>query len=306
MTIYLHCGAHKTASQFTKKFLQINEKLFNLNGIGLHLDKFFEQKEVSATDIIKLVEQDQKNGYQHTFISEDANIIGLMPGLFTAKKSCFFAPRSIAKFTEQISQLNQKYQIKFLLCVRQQDSYIESCYKFRKTSGAAYSFKYFMSKVQEMNLSWFDLIETVAQQIGQENCFVTPYELLKESEFEFISTFLKPILTIDQENVTFPQAQNLGASELAMSVINYFDHQFPEIPGKHRREILSLFKQHQSHESSKKIKRDKTNYLSSQDRREILAKYAQSNQKLFTNYTSFPPNYYDCKLLEPANLELAR
>ena len=305
MTIYIHCGAHKTASQFTKEFLRTNRELFNLNGIGIHLDKFYARKEVSATKIIELVEQNLQNNYQHTVISEDANVIGLMPGIFTAKKQNFFDPKSIMKFSNAIDQVHQKYEIKFLMCVRQQDSYIESCYKFRKAHGATYSFEYFMDKSHEINFSWFNIIDTVAQHIGQKNCIVTPYELLKKSQSEFISTFLKPILEIDCLQVVFPHPRNLGASELLMSVINYFDQEFSEIPVQHRQKILSIIRQYKSSRSSKISKSSKISLLSDLDRRNILDKYALDNQKLFAKYIPvLPTNYYDYEFLDKASLEL--
>lgn len=291
MTIYFHCGAHKTASQFVREFFCTNQALFNVHSINLHIDKFRGRKKVTAEEIIDLAEQDRQNDFQHTVISEDANIIGLMPGLFTAKKPNFFSHESIAKFCQLISAVHQKYQTKFLLCVRRQDTYIESCYKFRKARGAKYSFESFLDTIQKIDLSWFEVINTVAEHIGQQNCIATPYELLKRSQYEFISTFLRPILTIEPSKVLLPPPKNLGASELAMAVISYFDREFPEIPGKHRKQIISTIEKYQSKN------RDKSSLLSDLERKNILRKYAASNRQLFANFTSFIPlDYYHNKL----------
>ncbi|MCC0177243.1 hypothetical protein I4641_09665 [Waterburya agarophytonicola K14] len=286
MTIYLHCGGHKTASSFMKMFLRKNKALFEAQRIAIHLDEF-RDREVTPEDIIKLAEQDYQNDYQQIIISEDANIIGLMPGIFQPGDRGFFNTNSILKFSNLIARVNQKYSTKFLLCVRRQDSYLESCYKFRKTHGAKYSWEYFLDKVQKTNISWYDVVNAVAGYIGKENCMITPYELLKKSQQEFITTFFRSIISIDSERVIIPPPNNQGASELIIETIDYFDRNFSEIPAKHRKEILSIIKKYQVKSASK------TSLLSEKSKDEILKKYADSNQKLFSNYIFYlPTNYY--------------
>ena len=157
MTIYLHCGGHKTASSFMKMFLRKNQELFAEQKIAIHLDRF-RDRDISASDIIELAEQDYQNNYQQIIISEDANIIGLMPGIFRANDRNFFHPNSILKFANLISKVNEKYPTKFLLCVRQQDSYLESCYKFRKINGAKYSLDEFLKQVEEFDISCINYV----------------------------------------------------------------------------------------------------------------------------------------------------
>ena len=287
MTIYLHCGGHKTASSFMKMFLRKNKALFEAQSIAVHLDEF-RDREITAEDIIKLAEKDYQNNYQQIIISEDANIIGLMPGIFQSGDRGFFNTNSILKFANLIARVNQKYAIEFLLCVRRQDTYLESCYKFRKTHGAKYSLEYFLDKVEKINVSWYDLVNAIAGYIGKENCLVTPYELLKKSQPEFIATFFRSVLNIDLNKVIIPPPNNQGASGLMMATIDYFDNKFSDIPAKHRKEILAIIKKYQVKNTSK------TSLLSEKEKNEILQKYATSNQKLFSQYIRYlPDNYYD-------------
>ena len=287
MTIYLHCGGHKTASSFMKMFLRKNKALFEAQKIAVHLDNF-RDREVTAEDIIKLAKKDYQNNYQQIIISEDANIIGLMPGIFQVGDRNFFNTNSILKFANLIARVNQQFPTKFLLCVRRQDTYLESCYKFRKTHGAKYSLERFLNKVEKINVSWYDLVNAVASYIGKENCLVTPYELLKKSQSEFISTFFSKITQIDLKQVIVPPPNNQGASELMMATIDYFDNKFTEIPNKHRQEILAIIKKHQAKNAIK------SSLLSAKDKNKILQKYATSNQKLFSNYIQYlPADYYD-------------
>ena len=287
MTIYLHCGGHKTASSFMKMFLRKNKALFEAQKIAVHLDEF-RDREVSAVDIIKLVEKDYQNNYQQIIISEDANIIGLMPGIFQVGDRNFFHTNSILKFANLIAQVNQKYTTKFLLCVRRQDTYLESCYKFRKTHGAKYSLEHFLNKLEKINVSWYDLLNAVSSYIGKDNCLVTPYELLKESQSEFIATFFRSILNIDLSKVIIPPPNNQGASELMMETIDYFDNSFSDIPNQHRKEILSIIKKYQVKNTQK------SSLFSEQDKKQIVKKYAASNQKMFSKYIQYlPENYYD-------------
>ena len=287
MTIYLHCGGHKTASSFMKMFLRKNKALFEAQKIAIHLDEF-RDREVVAEDIIQLAERDYQNNYEQIIISEDANIIGLMPGIFQAGDRNFFNTNSILRFANLIARVNQKFPTKFLLCVRRQDTYLESCYKFRKTHGAKYSLEQFLTKVSKINISWYDLVNAVASYIGAENCLITPYELLKKSQTEFIATFFRSAARIDLKKIIIPPPNNQGASELMMDTIDYLDNSFPEIPNKHRQEILAIIKKHQAKGSFK------SSLLSKESKNNILQKYAVSNRKLFSNYIQYlPSNYYD-------------
>jgi hypothetical protein len=287
MTIYLHCGGHKTASSFMKMFLRKNKALFESQKIAVHLDEF-RDREPTAEDIIELAKRDYQNNYQQVIISEDANIIGLMPGIFHSSDRNFFNTNSILKFANLIARVNQKYTVKFLLCVRRQDTYLESCYKFRKTHGAKYSLEHFLNKVQGINISWYDVVNAVSGYIGQENCIVTPYEMLKKSQQEFIEIFFESILSINLEDVIIPPPNNQGASELMIEMIDYLDHNLPNIPTNNRQEMISIIKKHQA----KSI--GNTSLFSEQNKHEILQKYNPSNRKLFSNYIQYlPANYYD-------------
>ena len=287
MTIYLHCGGHKTASSFMKMFLRKNKAIFEAQKIAVHLDNFRDRR-VTAEDIINLAEQDYQNDYRQIIISEDANIIGLMPGIFQAGDRNFFNTNSILSFANLIARVNHKFPTKFLLCVRRQDSYLESCYKFRKTHGAKYSLEDFLNRVEKINVSWYDLVNAVASYIGKENCLVTPYELLKKSQPEFISVFFRKIARIDFKEIIIPPPNNQGASELMMAMIDYFEHDFPDIPNARQKEILAIIKKYQAKNAIK------SSLLSAKDKNKILQKYAVSNQKLFSNYIQYlPNNYYD-------------
>ena len=245
MTIYLHCGGHKTASSFMKIFLHKNRELFESQGIAIHLDRF-RDRDISAKDIIDLARQDYQNNYQQIIISEDANIIGLMPGIFSASDRNFFYPKSILQFANLIAEVNREYPTRFLLCVRRQDTYLESCYKFRKTHGAKYSLTEFLTQIEKSDISWYKVVSAVASQIGRENCSVVPYELIKKSQTEFIKIFFKFITDLDLDSAIFPPPNNLGASELMMATIDYFDNQFPDIPTRHRRELIALIQKYET------------------------------------------------------------
>ena len=290
MTIYLHCGGHKTASSFMKMFLRKNKELFQAQGIAVHLDEF-RDREIVAQDIIELAEEDYRNNYQQIIISEDANIIGLMPGIFVASDRNFFHPDSILKFANLVTEISQVYPIRFLLCIRRQDSYLESCYKFRKTHGAKYSLGEFLIKAAEINISWYEIVEAVANRIGKENCIITPYELLKQSQTKFIDLFFRSINNLDLAKAIIPPPSNKGASELMMAVIDYFSDCFDDIPPKHRQELIAIIKKHETKNSNR------ASLFSDINRSEILQKYADDNQKLFSNYIPYlSSNYYSLEL----------
>ncbi len=294
MTIYLHCGGHKTASSFMKMFLRKNQAFFESQGIAVHLNQF-RDRQITPEDIIEVAKADYQNNYQKIIISEDANIIGLMPGIFAAGSRNFFNTNSILRFSNLVAKINQKYPLKFMLCVRRQDTYLESCYKFRKTHGAKYSWLDFLTKAQKINVSWYDVINSVASYIGQENCLITPYELLKRSDSEFIATFFQSISAIDPKKIVIPPPNNQGASKLMMETIDYLDTDFSDIPHRHRQNIISIIKKHQ-----KKTSIDNS-LFSQQDRNNILQKYAIGNQKLFSTYIPYlPENYYDPGEIIPA------
>lgn len=298
MTIYLHCGGHKTASSFMKMLLRKNKALFEAHKIAIHLDEF-RDRAVTPEEIIQLAKADYRQNYEQIIISEDANIIGLMPGIFQSCDRNFFHSNSILQFANLVARINQQYPTKFLLCVRRQDTYLESCYKFRKIHGAKYDWEYFLNQVQKINLSWLDVVNTVASYIGQENCLVTPYELLKQSPTEFITTFFRSILSLDLQQVVIPPPNNQGASTLMMAIVEYLDTEFSEIPSQHRREIIATIKKYQTKNTSD------NSLFSESDQVKLLEKYATDNQQLFATYLSeLPVHYYHPRELHPSNQPL--
>ena len=292
MTIYLHCGAHKTASTFMQSTVDKNRDVFNSQLVNVRTDEF-RNKDVSAQEIISICEQDYANNYHKILFSEDACVIGLMLGFFKNPERGFFHKNAVLKFSETIAKVKEKYSVKFLLCVRRQDTYIESCYKFRKKRGAKYSFDEFFSKTQEINISWFDVIDTIAKAIGEENCHIIPYELLRQSQDKFMSVYFNSIGDIPLEELSIPQPTNQSPSDLSIIVMNYLDNECGNIPVRHRREIVSIIEKHQ-----KSNKKQNNALLTDELREQILQKYAESNQKMFAKYIRYmPANFYDyCRL----------
>lgn len=285
MTIYLHCGAHKTASTFIKTLLRKNKALFESQRISIHLDRF-RDREVTVEEVLQLVQQDYQNNYQKIIISEDANIVGLMPGIFNAERQSFFHPSSVSKFANIVAKLQEEYDLKLLLCVRRQDTYLESCYKFRKVYGAKYSWEDFLEKVEAMNISWLYVVDTIADRIGKENCIVIPYELLKKSQSEFMKAFFESILPVAPDKIEIPQPNNLGASKLLMNIVDYLNSDFKDIPVVHRRKIISIIKQHETNRA------DKVKFINEEQRKTILDKYADDNQQLFHKYIQYLQSDY--------------
>lgn len=285
MTIYLHCGAHKTASTFIKTLLRKNKALLESQRISIHLDRF-RDREVTVEEVLQLVQHDYQNNYKKIIISEDANIIGLMPGIFEAERQSFFHPSSVSQFTNIVDKLQQEHALKLLLCVRRQDTYLESCYKFRKVYGAKYSWEEFLNKVEKINISWLYVVDTIANHIGKENCIVIPYELLKSSQSEFMKAFFENIIPVTPNSIEIPQPNNIGASKLMMNIIDYFNSDFKNIPVVHRKKIISIIKQHETNRA------DKVKFINEEQRKIILDKYADDNQQLFQNYIQYLPSDY--------------
>lgn len=294
MTIYIHCGAHKTASTFLQRWLKVNRNVLEKRLVSFHIKPFLDLPVFTAKDIINICQKDYYNKWQKIILS-DENFIGAMPGIVNKHENNFFTEKSISRFSCIVQEIKNKFPCKILLYVRRQDSYLESCYRFRKKMGAKYNFNQFLELTSTLNISWYNIADQLANQVGKDNCIVIPYETIKISQKEFLLFFCEHLLNLSQEeDMKIPQPTNTSLSDLSMDIIDYLDNQLPNITKNQKLDIISIIENHQN-KDKKRCK--KISLFSEKQRNQIIDKYLNDNRKLFAKFiNNFPDNFYESEI----------
>lgn len=293
MKIFVHVGAHKTATTFLQNNMRSNVAAVENEGV-----LFVDKKSESAAKIFKkynalLAARKKRNigelsntlaqlikpaldrrDYQCIFISEE-NLLGQM---LSARHG--FYPDAAAA-AEAINGLNQYGEVNIILTVRRQDTYIESCYSFRKireNSNSTASIYDFISKIDLNSLSWQPIVQSFIDVFSKEKCKFLPYELIKEDAAKFaadiFADFIDPsVLSINTK------PSNARISNKGLRILNLLDNSSINITEKERYDLGQAI-----HQVFRDASYKRSPFMHEYFREEIIKKYEKDNLELFNQY----------------------
>ncbi|PMR68330.1 sulfotransferase domain-containing protein [Halomonas heilongjiangensis] len=198
--IFLHLGAHKTATTYMQKLFRSNKKYFDsldtslvlkrtLSQHGLHqfmswrnhVERNLGAKRPAKLErfFVKLASSKSKS----VFISYE----GLLGSMHLGRSRTIYpaAEQSI----ELIKKSFQGKNIKVVFCVRGYADFIESTYNWLVKNGSGKSFDEYLSGVVVEELSWKPVVNALRENFGDENVLLWKYEDYK-GNYKYINSRL--------------------------------------------------------------------------------------------------------------------
>jgi hypothetical protein len=210
--IFIHLGAHKTATTFVQRNLAANADVFEKQGwklIWFQVDyRKARQFFVKLRGNKKLKPRQEKlldTAFQQ--IQNDPGDIILTYEGFLGSSSMqqgkLYASRAVA-----INILKEKFSgrdIKIGFCIRNFSDYIESTYNYRVSVGQTKaSFARYIKSVSVRKLSWFRIIENLSDAFGAENLVLWTYEDFKKDSATAFSKIVQAAGIDAAEIATIP------------------------------------------------------------------------------------------------------
>jgi len=189
--------------------------------------------------------------------------------------------------SEAVGSIEQPVNIGVVMYVRRQDTYVESFYSHIVKRGYKEPFDVFFEFIKRLDLSWCRLADSLQEVPGISEVKVIPYDgdlLQVHREMNFYEAFFDALGHRLQIGVDFDDRKNLKNPTLApdlLEVASFINKSLPPQRAKEVNEVLA--------ESFPKSLSGTHSLLSSAQRSEFLARYAESNRQLFLKYIPWAP-----------------
>ena len=209
--VFFHVGAHKAASTTIQNNLKLNRRLLS-DSIDLaavlvsdYPDSYFFRFFLDLSD--GTVDCNDEASFDQAVSKARASFEEILAGL-DPSKSVFFSyegflgycrlheykalyPHSRFVFTA-LRKIASDYDVKIVLIIRRQDSYIESCYLQQLKVGRCLDFNSYFSSLALDSFSWFRVAEEAARLFGADNLQVLHFEGIREvGALRFLSDILR-------------------------------------------------------------------------------------------------------------------
>lgn len=200
-----------------------------------------------------------------------------------------FRPRA-ARAVRELVELLQPGITRVIVYVRRQDKMLESMYMHEIHGGESFTFEHFLEANREPVIFYTELIQRLEAVSGVDSVEVYPFEFIDLGAVDFVASFLRFVGYGEQEvhetvNVTNP-GYSLRALDAALEV-NPVLHRLQlkkneRVAVRHLLETLFPITEY-----------PKAEFLSQEQRREILDAYRGDNRALFERYIpSVSPDAY--------------
>lgn len=218
--VFLHLGAHKTATTFIQDNFIANRAALEQQGWKLlHPESdnpivrkcFIEMRK----DNLLLPEQEQyldeffagiRKGDENFFLSSEA-ILGAM----SVRGQGRIYPNHAAALEKILGQLNGK-DIAIGFCIRDFSDYLESSYSWLVMRGATYDFETYSKNVTVERMSWLPIIENMIETLGEDRVHIWTYEDFRENPAVSV-TAIMDAATIDSSRleIAVKEPRNVSA-----------------------------------------------------------------------------------------------
>lgn len=281
--LYLHIGAHKTASTLLQSELkkdrsplaqQLNivfREEVNKTNFYHSLKKAKAGDEVSdfeGDEIYSLLRADKDN-----LITNEDLFSGLSVGDFF---------KGLEVGLPMIKSHLSKFNVRVILYTRAQSEYVESMYLQQLHMGRLVEFDDFVGEYIPEALSWLDVCRSIEGVVGKENLIVKPYEMIKEiGPQEYYRDFLRALQvrgfgSFAVDHASTGRKYNRSFSQKAIEIYKALYSLLNEDELKKLRVFL------QNHFSTQEYSRPKL--FDELRRKRVFEFYKKSNAQLFSEY----------------------
>lgn len=298
--IYVHLGAHKSASTTLQHNLRLNKELLREKGflyispaemgplpLGRHF-RGISQKKFDADESLYLESiSNAKSSLKdliNSDVSEKLKIIFSWEGFFghssLDKYQGIYTTNSLVG--RSLAEIFGEYNTHFLMVTRRQDDFIESCYLQQIKEKRAIRFDGFVKNIDPARLSWLIILESIVANCGRDRVSAVPFELIKHVGAQgFVEECLRKLT--GEENITQgfswkekanPSISGVGV-EIALQTLPLLNNQ-----DRKNEFIRFVFS------SLSSAKHGKARYLDDFSKNLILEVCRNDNRALFDRYMS--------------------
>ncbi len=296
MTLYIHLGAHKTATTLLQNILKHNEAALESRGVARvkiqprHLFwHFLRDKDREA-----FIKRRRTFGRKLKAFNQDwSNAILTSETLFGTSDlgGCTTVYPNADMVLKVLAQLTQGMSRKIIFYVRRQDDFIEASFINRLQTLATSihldhsrlladdswsNFDTYLNSFDAHALSWLNLADRMASHFGAENLIIRPFETIRRGKEAYARDFLSSICATDGLDLTPEIYENRSFSAHALS-------EFLRLaPLQDFKDLRSLRLRLQ--ETYPNTIYPRPTLLSDHQRDAILRAHHDSNTKLFETY----------------------
>jgi tetratricopeptide (TPR) repeat protein len=291
MTIWIHLGAHKTASSLLQHTLRMNAAKLERNGVvqvastsreytdgflpvyNESIAAFYKRGKLGEDPAFEMAEQRFHDLIRHgagrdVVISDER----LLTGRIGFTKTLYPNAKVIA---EWFGRVLDGSDVRFILYIRRQDHFVESCYLQLVQEGQTLSFEDFLETIDLSALRWNEVVDPFAAAFGPSRVTVRPFELIRRSTEAFIRDFFEIFakgVEIDIDRLVMNESFSAKALEIAHAV-------FPLLDSDERKRMRRFLQEAFSGPEYPRAT------LFGEDRRlETLGRYTESNLEVFRCY----------------------
>lgn len=283
--LFLHCGAHKTATSLIQANLtKYREELAKNNMYHIHHSALNEEKIIEYSHMpdnqfdslikhffLKLFSQTEATRY---LISHESFLSYPIRGM--VENSLDFYP-DIDHASQKFRNLNIFNNIKILFYIRRQDTFINSLYLQNVQAGYYLhnSFDEFLATINIRAISWKNVIDKLESVFGSENITIKIFEDIADGPLAYFENFLKAI-----------EIENLKVRELRQPLRSFSDLAYqlakkcyPLLDESERPKLAHFLRQHFSNKDYPPIC-----FISNDLKKEILKYHSDGNRSIFRRY----------------------
>jgi hypothetical protein len=276
-TIYIHVGGNQAGAGAIQKFLADNRAVLKKNGYlypghyPAHHDMAKEFKTLALPALTKNKKCATWKYFEEIFRSDAKNIILSSEGFEHLGRSV----EKLKEFTKD------RFLVKIIFYAMRQDEQLELLYQQQVRQDGMFLDMPFSDFVNQGNLSSLDYYEVLMpwnQAFGKENVMVRSYEEEQLPEGIF-HDFLKSVGLTPDDRYSVPKGRtDKRLNRDFVEIIRICNSHFRDDFGFHRFLVQSL------DDINSKIEEEKKRMLSPQQRRDVIARYAESNKKVALEY----------------------
>lgn len=290
-TLYIHAGAHKTASSMLQSALRIDKDellrkglrvVFRSQMINRKLQECLYRISKNEFDANTLLELDED--LEKLLPKRDIDCLITNEDIFSTIDLHDFY-RNIDVSLQQIRKTANRlgWGVKLIFYTRSQADYIESVYLQHIHLGRALCFDDFLKGEIPTFLSWRSVVDEAVSVLGNENVIIEPFENIKIKGGErFYLDFLRSVGVSDFDGIDFEsdilnsRGANRSYSMLGVEIARKVN----PLLNKEEKKFLRNFLQ----ENFSTATHERASFLDVDKRHEVMDFYSLDNKELFDKY----------------------
>lgn len=220
--VFLHLGAHKTATTFIQQNLDASRAAFEAQGwtvVHFHdeqpkIHKAF--RAMRANKRLKPAVRVELEGYFGRLKASPSNIMFTCEGMLGSARN--FRPAGLYPQRAEAAKLLRSFfagcEVTVGFALRDFADFLESAYLYLVgMEGHTGDFEDFIGKLEPDNITWLGLVEDLCKVFGEQNVRLWTYEdFRKDSTASYLKVMQSAGLDLSKLNIPIPQPVNVSIS----------------------------------------------------------------------------------------------